>query len=127
MTPATHAIVNARSCNAETHNLRDVIGWSRPFRGEVLPGEVLSRLRDTGTVVEDGALLRPTVRFSSLDGASLAHSSYPPTATDAVFFGSDTMRSVPSVGVRCRSANIAARTGEGTRAGSCARVAQPDL
>jgi len=97
VTPATHAIVNARSCNAEARTLRDVIGWSRPFRPEILSGEILSRLRDAGAVVEDGALLRPTVRFSSLDGELLAHSSYPPTATDAVFFGPDTMRFVAAV------------------------------
>ena len=36
VTPATHAHVNARPRNAEARTLRDVFGWSRPFRAEVL-------------------------------------------------------------------------------------------
>ncbi len=97
VTPATHAIVNARSQNAEARNLRDVVGWSRPFRAEILPGPLLALMREAGAVVEDGGLLRPTVRFSSLDDELFAHSSYPPSATDAVFFGPDTMRFVGAV------------------------------
>jgi release factor glutamine methyltransferase len=77
VTPATHAHVNARPRNAEAKSLRDVFGWSRPF--------------------QDGPLLRPTIRFSSLDGELFAHSSYPPSAADAVFFGPDTMRFAAAV------------------------------
>lgn len=97
VTPVTHAIVNARSCNAEAHTLRDVFGWSRPFRAELLPGPILALMREAGALVEDGHRLRASVRFSSLDGELFAHSVYPPSATDAVFFGPDTMRFVSAV------------------------------
>jgi SAM-dependent methyltransferase len=97
VTPATHAHVNARPRNAEARTLRDVFGWSRPFRAEVLPEPILRLMRAAGAVIEDGPLLRPTIRFSSLDGEMLAHSSYPPNAADAVFFGPDTMRFAAAV------------------------------
>jgi release factor glutamine methyltransferase len=92
VTPASHAHVNARPRNAEAKNLRDVFGWSRPFRAGLLPEPLLRLMREAGAVVEDGPLLRPTIRFSSLDGDLFAHSAYPPSAADAVFFGPDTMR-----------------------------------
>jgi release factor glutamine methyltransferase len=97
VTPATHAHVNARPRNAEARSLRDVFGWSRPFRPEVLSEPILHLIRAAGAVVEDGPLLRPTIRFSSLDGELFAHSSYPPSAADAVFFGPDTMRFASAV------------------------------
>lgn len=101
VTPATHAHVNARPRNAEARNLRDVFGWSRPFRPDqaqdLLPEPILRLMRTAGAVTEDGPLLRPTIRFSSLDGELFAHSSYPPSATDAVFFGPDTMRFAAAV------------------------------
>ena len=97
VTPATHAHVNARPRNAEARNLRDVFGWSRPFRADGLPEPILRLMRAAGAVVEDGPLLRPTIRFSSLDGELFAHSAYPPSAADAVFFGPDTMRFADAV------------------------------
>ncbi|MCJ2072526.1 class I SAM-dependent methyltransferase [Methylobacterium sp. J-030] len=92
VTPTTHAHVNARSRNAEAKSLRDVFGWSRPFRAGLLPEPILRLMRAAGAATEDGPLLRPTIRFSSLDGELFAHSAYPPSAPDAVFFGPDTVR-----------------------------------
>lgn len=92
VTPASHAHVNARPRHAEAKNLRDVFGWSRPFRADLLPEPILRLMREASAVVEDGPLLRSTIRFSSLDGELFAHSAYPPSAADAVFFGPDTMR-----------------------------------
>ncbi|MCJ2085965.1 methyltransferase [Methylobacterium sp. E-005] len=92
VTPATHAHVNARPRNAGAKSLRDVFGWSRPFQADLLPEPILRLMREAGAVAEDGPLLRPTIRFSSLDGELFAHSAYPPSAADAVFFGPDTMR-----------------------------------
>jgi release factor glutamine methyltransferase len=97
VTPATHAHVNGRPAHAEARSLRDVFGWSRPFHADLLPEPILHRMRAAGAVVEDGPRLRPTLRFSSLDGGLFAHSSYPPGAADAVFFGPDTMRFVDAV------------------------------
>ncbi|WP_267356304.1 MULTISPECIES: class I SAM-dependent methyltransferase [unclassified Methylobacterium] len=97
VTPASHAHVNVRPRNAEAQALRDVFGWSRPFRAGLLPEPILRLMREAGAVVEDGPLLRPTLRFSNLDGELFAHSAYPPSAADAVFFGPDTMRFVGAV------------------------------
>jgi release factor glutamine methyltransferase len=97
VTPASHAIVNARPRNAEAKTLRDVFGWSRPFRPDLLPAPILRLMREADAVIEDGPLLRPKLRFSSLDGELFAHSSFPPSAADAVFFGPDTMRFASAV------------------------------
>jgi methylase of polypeptide subunit release factors len=49
-------------------------------------------LRDSGLLAQRGELLRSKVRFSTLGGQLYAHSAYPTTAADAVFFGPDTYR-----------------------------------
>ena len=97
VTPATHARVNARPRNALARNLRDVLGWSRPFREDLLPPELFAAMRRAAIVEPDGDGWRATIRLSSLDGELLVHSAYPPTATDAVFFGPDTIRFVAAV------------------------------
>lgn len=97
ITPASHAAVNARPRNAEARSLRDVFGWSRPFRTDLLPAPILALMRAAGAVAEDGPLLRPGLRLSSLDGGLFAHSAYPPSAADAVFLGPDTMRFASAV------------------------------
>jgi methylase of polypeptide subunit release factors len=54
-------------------------------------------MRRAGVIEPAGEGLRATIRLSSLDGELFLHSAYPPTATDAVFFGPDTMRFVSAV------------------------------
>lgn len=95
VTPATHARVNARPGNAVARSLRDVFGWSRPFAPALLPAQPLAALRAAGLLYEDSAgLLRSGVRFSTLAGQLFAHSAWPTTEEDAVFFGPDTARFV---------------------------------
>lgn len=90
-TPASHARVNARPGSEAARDLRGVFGWSRPYHpGLVDPA--LESLLDQAGLLECGALNRSLVRFSSLDGLLFAHSAYPTTAADAVFFGPDTYR-----------------------------------
>ncbi|HEY8357530.1 MAG TPA: SAM-dependent methyltransferase, partial [Ramlibacter sp.] len=98
VTPATHARVNARPDAEVARSLRDVFGWSRPFPSSLLEPRVLEWLRaaDLLEAHADG-LLRSAVRFSTLDGQLFAHSAYPTTAEDAVFFGPDTHRFVQLV------------------------------
>ena len=91
-TPATHARVNGRAGNAWAHNLRDVFGWSRPFRDGVVPASIMDAMRDAGVLETFEAGWRSTVRLSSFDGLLFAHSAYPTSAADAVFFGPDTYR-----------------------------------
>ena len=89
-TPATHQRILARGGQART--LRDVFGWSRPFPPQLLPEAQLALLEEAGALERAGLLLRSRVRFSSLGPLLLAHSAYPTTAPDAVFFGPDTYR-----------------------------------
>lgn len=95
-TPASHARVNGRAGNAWARDLRDVFGWSRPFRAEVVPAPILDAMRAAGVVeavvVAGEGWYRSSVRFSSLDGLLFVHSAYPTVAADAVFFGPDTYR-----------------------------------
>ena len=89
-TPATHQRILARGGQART--LRDVFGWSRPFPPQLLPEMQLALLEEAGALERADLLLRSRVRFSSLGPLLLAHSAYPTTAPDAVFFGPDTYR-----------------------------------
>ena len=95
VTPETHRRVEARAAAAgrrAARTLRDVFGWSRPFEESVLPRTMLDLARAAGIIVEHGSMLRSTIRFSSLAHELFAHSAYPTTAADSVFFGPDTYR-----------------------------------
>lgn len=92
-TPATHARVNGRPDAGRARNLRDVFGWSRPFAAEMVPPALLLRMERAGLLAPAvGGLFKSRVRFSSLGGQLYAHSAYPTSDADAVFFGPDTYR-----------------------------------
>ncbi len=91
-TPATHARVNGRAANAWADGLAGVFGWSRPFRGGVLPAATVAMMRDAGVLQGDAESARSLVRLSSLGGMHFLHSAYPTETADAVFFGPDTYR-----------------------------------
>jgi release factor glutamine methyltransferase len=101
VTPATHARVNARPENAVARSLRDVLGWSRPFREGLIPAELTALMERAGVLDRadgpDGPLLKARVRLSSLDNELFLHAAYPPLAADSVFFGPDTMRFAEAV------------------------------
>lgn len=92
-TPATHARVIGRPGRTEARTLRDVLGWSLPFRPEVVPPAILDLLRAGETVrdASDGRL-QATIRVSSVRGALFVHSAYPTTDYDSVFLGPDSYR-----------------------------------
>lgn len=95
VTPATHARVDARAGGAEARNLREVFGWSRPFR-ESLLSPAMRTLMERAEVLEpfgEGAL-RSRVRFASVDELLCVHSAWPTLAPDSVFFGPDSYRFV---------------------------------
>jgi SAM-dependent methyltransferase len=99
VTPATQDRVNARPGSERARSLRDVFGWSRPFEPSLLPPAIHHAMREARLLSPaDGGLLRSEVRFSSLDGMLFAHSAYPTTAQDAVFFGPDTCRFAALIG-----------------------------
>ena len=90
-TPETHRRVLARG-PANARDLRDVFGRSKPFLPDLLAPELLRLLEAAEALEEIGPLRRSKVRFSSLGQLLFAHSAYPTSAADAVFFGPDTYR-----------------------------------
>ena len=50
VTPGSHARVLARPGRDEARSARDVLGWSLPFREDVLPSTLLALLRSAGAV-----------------------------------------------------------------------------
>lgn len=117
-TPATHERVVAR--RTEARDLRDVFGWSLPFRPETLEPEVIDLMRGADALAEHGALLASTIRVSSLGAHLFAHSAYPTTANDAVFFGPDSYRfaafleaELPKLAHRTHLVDFGAGTGVG--------------
>ena len=138
VTPATQARVNARPGTAQARTLRGVFGWSRPFVPVLLPPQMLDVLERSGLAEHrsDG-LVRSRVRFSSLHGQLYAHSAWPTTDEDAVFFGPDTVRFVDLLraelerqplraGGRIVDMGCGAGPG-GLAAAQCAKAAQPHL
>lgn len=91
-TPRTHRIVVTRRNGAPARDLRDVFGWSLPFEPDLLPDRMLTALEAAGVVSRCDGLCRSAVRFSSLGAELVAHSAFPTSAEDAVFFGPDTYR-----------------------------------
>lgn len=91
-TPASHARVNARPGNEWARDLRGVFGWSRPFREDTIALGLLELMRAAGVLAPYPGGYRSAIRFSTLDGLLFAHSEYPTTQEDAVFFGPDTYR-----------------------------------
>ena len=107
VTPATHARVNMRNKAVLANDLRDVFGWSRPFRPGLLPPHAALWMHESGlleTLPADVSKWRSKIRFSTLNESLYAHSAYPTQAADAVFFGPDTYRFVSLI-----NAELAAR------------------
>lgn len=92
VTPATHALVNARPANAWARSAEDVFGWSRPFRTGLLSPHLVEAMRAAGVLEARGEAWVSRVRASTLHGQLFLHSAYPTSASDAVFFGPDTYR-----------------------------------
>ena len=91
-TPLTHERFFQRQGAPLAKDLRDVFGWSLPFDRELLPEAFREELQQADVVEKHEALWRSAVRWSSLDDLLFAHSAYPTTQADAVFFGPDSYR-----------------------------------
>lgn len=94
ITPESHRRVIERGPGAEAGDLRDIFGWSLPFRESLLPGAILDRLRRSGCLVRAGELSKSEVRISSIGGSLFLHSAYPTDEAHSVFLGPDTYRFV---------------------------------
>ena len=115
-TPATHAIVNARPENRFAKSLTDVFGWSRPFRPDTIPSEIIRKLERADAIEIADNMMKSRVRFASLGDLLLVHSAYPTVEADAVFFGPDTYRFarlLKDVSVTGRIVDIGCGTGAG--------------
>lgn len=118
-TPATIARVNARPGAEWARGLRDVFGWSRPFRPGLVPAEIEALMREAGVLAAHPGGGRSLVRISSLGNALFLHSAYPTIAADAVFFGPDTYRFASAIlahrpeGAVCRAVDIGCGAGPG--------------
>lgn len=97
VTPATHTLVNKRPGNEWAAGVEDVFGWSRPFRTEVMPAELMTLMHQADIVKRQGEGWRCRLRASTMNGALFLHSAYPTDDTDAVFFGPDTYRFVGAI------------------------------
>lgn len=91
-TPLTHARVLARAARQQAQSVRDVLGWSLPFRRGEIDADIVAMLDRAGMLAGEGAMLRSRVRVSSLHDRLFLHSAYPTSETDAVFFGPDSYR-----------------------------------
>lgn len=91
-TPLTHERFLQRFATPLARDLRDAFGWSMPFDHTLLPADELIALEQAGIVEPQGYLWRSTVRWSSLGGLLFAHSAYPTTHADSIFFGPDSYR-----------------------------------
>lgn len=127
ITPESHARVNRRAGNEMARNIRDVFGWSRPFSRDTLPGVLLDLLEKANAVVEEGPLLRATIRCSTAtiggrEGrtALFLHSAFPTLDPQSVFFGPDTYRYLSLLRRLEPSARRAVDVGCGSGAGGIA-------
>lgn len=94
-TPETHRRNNAREGALVARSIRDAFGWSRAFEASLLPDRLFEQLQDADLIVrEPHGRYRSRVRFASLDDDLYAHSAYPTSDADSVFFGPDTYRFV---------------------------------
>lgn len=91
-TPLTHQRVLDRRVSIGDASLRDIFGWSLPFKTAAVASDLLALMHDAGVLKASGEWLRSTVRISSIDDDIFLHTAYPTTHEDAVFFGPDTYR-----------------------------------
>ena len=103
--------------------LRDAFGWSRAFQPSRLPPHLLAVCQAASILVPeaDGAQVRSTVRFSTLDASGdrhlFVHSAYPTTGADAVFFGPDSYRFAAAIERTVKTARRLVDVGCGTGVG----------
>jgi methylase of polypeptide subunit release factors len=124
ISPASHCRVQARA-HTGPWSIEDILGWNRAFSAAEVTQSDLERLADAGVLEDVDALLRSTVRFSTLAQQLFVHSSFPTEQSDAVFFGPDTYRfarfidstletiKLRSSGQRMRILDVGAGTGAG--------------
>jgi methylase of polypeptide subunit release factors len=92
VTPETHKRVLKRKTQPAYTELRDIFGWTRPFRIKAIPEDLRDLMKAAKIVQQNGALAKSAVRYSTIGDELYVHSAYPTVENDAVFFGPDTHR-----------------------------------
>jgi methylase of polypeptide subunit release factors len=92
VTPKTHHIVVGRQ--KESKSLRSIFGWNLPFGLNDVGPDLIETLRRAGALEQIDRHYRSAVRFATIDDLIFAHSAFPTSDKDAVFFGPDTYRFV---------------------------------
>jgi hypothetical protein len=121
VTPETHRRVLARREGEAARDLRDVFGWSMPFRRELLGAGLWDPLQAFNMVEPAGeGLWHSRLRISSAAGTLFLHSAFPTDAEDSVFFGPDSYRFIafieaelPALGQRRHLVDIGSGSGVG--------------
>ena len=119
VTPATQRLVNSRPDAERAQSLADIFGWSRAFEPNRFSSDLFDLMQAAQVCerVPGTALWRSTVRFATLEGAIFAHSAFPTTARDAVFFGPDSHRFVNALKQHVTSAERIVDVGCGSGVG----------
>lgn len=117
ITPESHRRVNRRAESREARTLRDVFGWNQPFSRALVPAPILGALERAGMIGTVGGQLRSLVRFTTAGEDLYAHSGFPTSDTNAVFFGPDTYRFLQLLDREVTSARRAVDLGCGSGAG----------
>ncbi|WP_340644267.1 methyltransferase [Phenylobacterium sp.] len=113
----THRLVSWRLFQGSHHTLRDIFGWTRPFRdGDVEP-QILALMRKAGILIQRGHRLTSALRVASVGDDLFLHSAYPPRAKDAVFFGPDSYRFADFIRAELGHANRVVDIGAGAGVG----------
>ncbi len=133
-TPETHRRVVARDPERDARDLREVFGWSRPFRAGTIDAEAERLLAAAGAVRRgDDGRWSSAVRWSTIGEILHLHSAYPTHEPDAVFFGPDTYRFVAALQALAPRARRAVDIGCGSGAGGialasgCDRIVLADI
>ncbi|HET7538214.1 MAG TPA: class I SAM-dependent methyltransferase [Polyangiaceae bacterium] len=126
VTPATQQLVNARAGAELAQSLTDIFGWSRAFVASSVSNELFELMQAAGVCerVRGTELWRSTVRFTSLEGHLFAHSAFPTTARDAVFFGPDSHRFVRALARHAGQAGRVVDVGCGSGVGGIVLAAR---
>lgn len=90
-TPVSHGKVLSRDQRSK-NVLCDVFGWNREFQPDALPSVYRAFASQPELFCATNHGMRAKIRFSTLGELLLAHSGFPTTDPNAVFFGPDTYR-----------------------------------
>jgi len=90
-TPSTHALVRDRREAGAADLLRDIFGWTRPFKADLVDAGLWETMQAAQVVISDGSHCRAALRASTVAGRLYLHSA-PTQDNDAVFLGPDSYR-----------------------------------